>query len=84
MFLDRSLGEISMATRKQTCKIIKVKRKFPVRRPGQLHNKIIMSETILEIAYQFMLEQNKNEKILHGTNERTIFVLGSKGVVSVV
>jgi hypothetical protein len=41
-----------------------------------------MSETILEIAYQFMLEQNKNEKILHGTNERTIFILGSKGVVS--
>lgn len=41
-----------------------------------------MSETILEIAYQFMLEQNKNEKILHGTTERTIFILGSKGVVS--
>lgn len=41
-----------------------------------------MSETILEIAYQLMLEQNKNEKILHGSTERTIFVLGSNGVVS--
>lgn len=40
------------------------------------------SETIQEIAYKLMLEQNKNEKILNGPTERTIFVLGSKGVVS--
>jgi hypothetical protein len=36
------------------------------------------SETIQEIAFKLMLEQNKNEKILNGTKtERTIFVLGS-------
>lgn len=40
------------------------------------------SETIQEIAYKLMLEQNKNEKILNGPTERTVFVLGSKGVVS--
>lgn len=39
-------------------------------------------ETIQEIAYKLMLEQNKNDKILNGPTERTIFVLGSKGVVS--
>lgn len=39
------------------------------------------SETIQEIAFKLMLEQNKNDKILNGTTERTIFVLGSKGVV---
>lgn len=39
-------------------------------------------ETIQEIAYKLMLEQNKNEKILNGPTERTTFVLGSKGVVS--
>lgn len=39
-------------------------------------------ETIQEIAYKLMLEQNKNEKILNGPTERTVFVLGSKGVVS--
>ncbi|CAG9798569.1 unnamed protein product [Chironomus riparius] len=38
------------------------------------------SETIQEIAFKLMLEQNKNDKILNGTTERTIFVLGSKGV----
>ncbi|CRK93597.1 CLUMA_CG007130, isoform A [Clunio marinus] len=38
------------------------------------------SETIQEIAYKLMLEQNKNEKILNGPTERTTFVLGSKGV----
>lgn len=51
-----------------------------------LHNPIVKmndsSETIQEIAYKLMLEQNKNEKILNGPTERTIFVLGSKGVVS--
>lgn len=36
------------------------------------------SETIQEIAFKLMLEQNKNDKILNGTKtERTIFVLGS-------
>lgn len=40
------------------------------------------SETIQEIAYKLMLEQNKNDKILNGPTERTVFVLGSKGVVS--
>lgn len=39
-------------------------------------------ETIQEIAYKLMLEQNKNDKILNGPTERTTFVLGSKGVVS--
>lgn len=39
------------------------------------------TETIQEIAYKLMLEQNKNEVILGGPTERTIFVLGSKGVV---
>jgi hypothetical protein len=39
-------------------------------------------ETIQEIAYKLMLEQNKNEVILGGPTERTTFVLGSKGVVS--
>jgi hypothetical protein len=39
-------------------------------------------ETIQEIAYKLMLEQNKNEVILSGPMERTTFVLGSKGVVS--
>lgn len=43
----------------------------------------IGDDTIQEIAYKLMLEQNKNEKILNGPVERTIFVLGSKGVVSV-
>lgn len=48
-----------------------------------MHNKMSdSSETIQEIAYKLMLEQNKNEKILNGPTERTIFVLGSKGVVS--
>ena len=42
----------------------------------------IADDTIQEIAYKLMLEQNKNEKILNGPVERTIFVLGSKGVVS--
>ncbi|KAG5676823.1 hypothetical protein PVAND_006630 [Polypedilum vanderplanki] len=37
-------------------------------------------ETIQEIAFKLMLEQNKNDKILNGTTEKTIFVLGSKGV----
>jgi hypothetical protein len=41
------------------------------------------SETIQEIAFKLMLEQNKNDKILNGTTERTIFVLGSKGVVDI-
>lgn len=40
------------------------------------------TETIQEIAYKLMLEQNKNDKILNGPTERTTFVLGSKGVVS--
>ncbi|CAO1362895.1 unnamed protein product [Diamesa tonsa] len=40
----------------------------------------IGDDTIQEIAYKLMLEQNKNEKILNGPVERTIFVLGSKGV----
>lgn len=40
------------------------------------------AETIQEIAYKLMLEQNKNDKILNGPTERTTFVLGSKGVVS--
>jgi hypothetical protein len=40
------------------------------------------NETIQEIAYKLMLEQNKNEVILSGPTERTTFVLGSKGVVS--
>lgn len=36
------------------------------------------SETIQEIAFKLMLEQNKNDKILNGVKtERTIFVLGS-------
>lgn len=39
-------------------------------------------ETIQEIAYKLMLEQNKNDKILNGPTERTTFVFGSKGVVS--
>jgi hypothetical protein len=50
------------------------------------HNPLVMTsesgETIQEIAYKLMLEQNKNDKILNGPTERTIFVLGSKGVVS--
>lgn len=41
------------------------------------------SETIQEIAYKLMLEQNKNEKILNGPTDRSIFVLGSKAVVSI-
>lgn len=40
------------------------------------------SETIQEIAHKLMMEQNKNDKILNGPTERTVFVLGSKGVVS--
>lgn len=39
-------------------------------------------ETIQELAHKLMLEQNANEKILNGPTERTVFVLGSKGVVS--
>lgn len=39
-------------------------------------------ETIQDIAYKVMLEQSKNDNILNGPNERTVFVLGSKGGVS--
>jgi hypothetical protein len=41
-------------------------------------------ETIQEISFKLMLEQNKNDNILNGPIERTIFILGSKGVVSVM
>lgn len=41
------------------------------------------SETIQEIAFKFMLEQNKNDKILNGVKtERTLFVLGSPSCVT--
>lgn len=40
-------------------------------------------DSIQEIAYKLMLEQNKNDKILNGTKniEKTIFVLGSPSCV---
>lgn len=41
-------------------------------------------ESIQEIAYKLMVEQTKNEHIHNGPTERTIFILGSKGVVSTV
>lgn len=40
-------------------------------------------ETIQELSFKLMLEQNKNDNILNGPTERTIFMLGSKGVVSI-
>lgn len=40
-------------------------------------------ETIQEIAFKLMLEQNKNDQILNGTKtERTIFILGASYCVS--
>lgn len=40
-------------------------------------------ETIQDIAYKLMLEQSKNDNILNGPIERTVFVLGSKGGVGI-
>lgn len=43
------------------------------------------SETIQEIAYKLMLEQNKNDKIINGAKtERTIFIMGSPFAVVVI
>ena len=43
-----------------------------------------LSETIQDIAIKLVIEQKKNEKSLNGPTEKTIFVLGSKGVVSFI
>lgn len=39
-------------------------------------------ETIQEIAHTILIEQIQNDKTSNGVPEKTVFVLGSKGVVS--
>lgn len=44
-----------------------------------------MSGTLQDIAYKIVEDQIKNNThIDNGSRERTIFVLGSKGVVSII
>lgn len=40
-------------------------------------------ETIQNIATKIADEQSKNSNIINGPKERTIFILGSNGVVSI-